>query len=78
MIQNVQEEKVIKLMCEVLELGESSEKIVVAAVKKAGVSNFFETIDALDIEVEEKDRIRSLKEVVEMKAKSIEGLEGGR
>lgn len=75
-IQNVKEEKVIELMCEVLDLTESSEKKVVAAVEKLGVQMFFRSIDALDIEKEENDRIKALKEVLDTKAKSIEALEG--
>lgn len=77
-IQNVKEEKVIELMCEVLELTESSEKKVVAAVEKIGVPMFFRSIDALDIEEEEKDRIKALKEVIDTKSKSIEPVEGGK
>lgn len=77
-IQNVKEEKVIELMCEVLGLTESSEKKVVAAVERIGVPMFFRSIDALDIEEEEKDKIKALKEVIETKAKSIEFVEGGK
>ncbi|WP_207753441.1 hypothetical protein [Sporosalibacterium faouarense] len=65
-------------MCEVLELSGSSEKKVVKAVEKLGVQAFFTSIDALDVEEVEKDRIKALKEVIEAKAKSLEALEGGQ
>lgn len=77
-IQNVKEEKVVELMCEVLDLTESSEKKVVAVVGKIGVLMLLRNIDALDIEEEEKDRIKALKEVLDTKAKSIEAVKGGK
>ncbi len=76
-IQNAKEEKVMELMCEVLELKKESENKVVAAVNALGIPMFFKSIDALDIEEEEKDRIRALKEVIDTKAKSIESMKGG-
>ncbi|WZL72077.1 hypothetical protein QBE52_13325 [Clostridiaceae bacterium 35-E11] len=78
MIQNVKQENVIELMCEVLELSESSEKKVAKAVEKLGIQTFFTSIDALNIDEAEKDRIKALKEVIEAKAKSLEALEGGQ
>jgi len=78
MIQNAKQENVIELMCEVLELAESSEKKVVNAVEKLGIQAFFTSIDALEVEEVEKDRIKALKEVIEAKAKSLEALEGGQ
>ena len=77
-IQNVKQENVIELMCEVLELTESSEKKVVAAVEKLGIQTFFKSIDALDIDETEKGRIKALKEVIDNKAKSIEEMKGGQ
>jgi len=78
MIQNVKQENVIELMCEVLELSKSSEKKVTKAVEKLGIQTFFTSIDALDVEEVEKDRMKALKEVIEAKAKSLEALEGGQ
>jgi uncharacterized Fe-S cluster-containing radical SAM superfamily enzyme len=78
MIQNVKQENVIELMCEVLELSESSEKKVVKTVEELGIQAFFISIDALDVDEIEKDRIKALKEVIEAKAKSLEALEGGQ
>jgi len=78
MIQNVKQENVIELMCEVLVLSESSEKKVAKTVEKLGIQTFFTSIDALDVDEAEKDRIKALKEVIEAKAKSLEALEGGQ
>lgn len=78
MIQNIKQENVIELMCEVLELSESSEKKVTKAVEKLGIQAFFTSIDALEVEEVEKDRIKALKEVIDAKAKSLEALEGGQ
>lgn len=76
MIQNAKQENVIELMCEVLELSKSSEKKVTKAVEKLGIQAFFTSIDALEVEEVEKDRIKALKEVIDAKAKSLEALEG--
>jgi len=78
MIQNIKQENVIGLMCEVLELSESSEKKVTKVVEKLGIQSFFTSIDALDVDDVEKDRIKALKEVIEAKAKSLDALEGGQ
>jgi sialic acid synthase SpsE len=78
MIQNVKQENVIELMCEVLELSVSSEKKVVKAVEDIGIQAFFTSIDGLDVDEVEKDKIKALKEVIEAKAKSLETLEGGQ
>ena len=78
MIQNVKQENVIELMCEVLELSERSEKKVVKAVEEIGLQAFFTSVDALAVDDVEKDRIKALKEVIEAKAKSLETLEGGQ
>jgi hypothetical protein len=77
-IQNIKQENVIELMCEVLELSENSEKKVTKAVEKLGIQTFFTSIAALDVEEIEKDRIKALKEVIDAKAKSLEALEGGQ
>jgi sialic acid synthase SpsE len=78
MIQNIKQENVIELMCEVLELSLSSEKKVTKAVEKLGIQVFFTSIDAMDVQEVEKDRMKALKEVIEAKAKSLETLEGGQ
>jgi sialic acid synthase SpsE len=78
MIQNIKQENVIELMCEVLELSLSSEKKVTKAVEKLGIQVFFTSIDAMDVQEVEKDRMKALKEVIEAKAKSLEALEGGQ
>lgn len=75
-IPNAKQKKVMKLMCEVLDLKKESEEKVVAAIEALGIPLFFENIDVLDIEEEEKDRIRALKKVVDTKAKSNEFMKG--
>jgi hypothetical protein len=46
MIQNVKQENVIELMCEVLELSVSSEKKVVKKVEELGIQAFFTSVNA--------------------------------
>ena len=77
MIQDVSPEKVTKLMCEILELSESSEEKVVIAVHTMGLPEFFKNIEVLDVEDEEKEKIKALKNIIEEKAKSISTEEGG-
>lgn len=76
LIEKTEEDKIIEVMCQILELKECSEEIVKAAVKKLGLRHFFKSFDALDIEDNEKDRIRALKEVIDTKEKEIIRKEG--
>jgi hypothetical protein len=75
LIKKTEEDKVIELMCVLLELSEESEAIVKAAVKEKGVKDFFETVDYLGIYDAEKDRIEALKQVIETKESEIEAME---
>lgn len=77
MIRDVRPEKVIALMCEILELTETSEEKVVIAVQTMGLPEFFKNIEMLDVEDEEKEKIKALKNIIEEKAKSISTQEGG-
>ena len=70
-IRDVRPEKVIELMCEILELSESSEEKVVIAVHNMGLPEFFKNIELLDFEEEEKEKMRALKNIIEEKAKTI-------
>ena len=78
MIQVVSPEKVTKLMCEILELSETSEEKIVLAVHTMGLPEFFKNIELLDVEDEEKEKIRALKHIIEEKGKTISAQEGGR
>jgi len=77
MIRDVRPEKVIALMCEILELTESSEEKVIIAVRTMGLPEFFKNIELLDVEDEKKEKMRALKNIIEEKAKSISTQEGG-
>ncbi|MBF4692319.1 hypothetical protein [Fusibacter ferrireducens] len=77
LIPNLEQEKVIELMCEVLELSDRSEQNVIEVIEKVGIEALFNSVDVLEIEEDEKDRIKALKEVIETKAKSIALMEGG-
>jgi len=72
LVKKTEEDKVIELMCVLLELKEESEKVVQAAVKENGVKVFFEGIDQLDVDDQEKERIKALKQVIEAKEIEIE------
>ncbi len=76
MIRDVRPEKVIALMCEILELTETSEEKVVIAVHTMGLPEFFRNIELLDVEDEEKEKMRALKNIIEEKAKTI-SMQGG-
>jgi hypothetical protein len=77
LVLKTEEDKVIELMCVLLELKEESEVIVKASVKENGVKAFFETVDELSIEYNEKERVKALKVVIDTKEEEIERLEGG-
>lgn len=78
LIKKTEEDKVIELMCVLLELTEESEKVVKAAVKEKGVKAFFESVDQLDVVEQEKERIKvkALKQVIDAKETEIEKMEG--
>ena len=76
LVKKTEEDKVIELMCILLELKEESEKVVRAAVKEMGVKTFFESVDQLDIDEQEKERIKALKQVIDAKEAEIEKMEG--
>ena len=74
-----EQDKVVELMCQILELNEVSEKTVIKAVKEKGLRVFFQQADAIDIEEEERERLYALKEIIETKEQEIlkrEGAEG--
>lgn len=72
LVKKTEEDKVIELMCVLLELKEESEKVVKAAVKENGVKAFFEGVDQLDVDDQEKERIKALKQVIDAKEIEIE------
>ena len=74
LVKKTEEDKVIELMCILLELEEESEKVVQAAVKEKGVKVFFESIDQLEVDEQEKERIKALKQVIDAKEAEIEKL----
>lgn len=76
LVLKTEEDKVIELMCVLLELKEESEVVVKAAVKEKGVKVFFETVDELAIDDNEKERVKALKVVIDTKEEEIERMEG--
>ncbi len=76
LVKKTEEDKVIELMCILLELKEESEKVVRAAIKVMGVKIFFESVDQFDIDEQEKERIKALKQVIDAKEAEIEKMEG--
>jgi hypothetical protein len=63
-------------MCQILELGEASEKVVIEIVKEKGINDFFDKFDDLNLSVLEKERINALKDVIETKEQEIARMEG--
>lgn len=76
LIKKNEQDKIIELMCQILELNEKSEEVVKTVVKKKGLKDFFLSIQELEIENEEKERITALKEVIDTKEKEIVGKAG--
>jgi len=70
-IEKTEQDRTIELMCQILELKESSEFIVKKTTKEVGVRQFFDHFESLDIEEVEKDRVRALKVVIEQKELEI-------
>lgn len=77
-LEKSKEEKVLELMCAVLELSEETEQRVIKIIKTVGLASFFNGFETMTFTEEEKERIRALKHVIEAKAKSIEAMEGGQ
>jgi coenzyme F420-reducing hydrogenase beta subunit len=66
-------------MCQILELQEDSEKLVVETVKTKGLKDFLNEFEELEITDIEKESIAALKVVIETKEQEIamrEGAEG--
>lgn len=76
LVKKTEEDKVIELMCVLLELSEKSEAIVKASVKEKGVKTFFDSVDQLNISDDEKERIKALKQVIDTKESEIEAMKG--
>lgn len=76
LVKKTEEDKVIELMCVLLELNEESEAVVQKVVKEKGVKEFFEIVDQLTITYDEKDRIKALKQVIDTKESEIEAMKG--
>ncbi len=73
-----EQDKVIELMCQILELNENSEKVVTQVVKEKGVKGFFNAPQDLDIDDDELERVVALKMVIETKEQAIAAMEGGK
>jgi len=73
-----EQDKTIELLCQVLELSDTSEVVVKKSVKELGVIDFFNHFDELEIEDIEKERIFALKKVIEKKEQEILAKEGER
>ncbi len=76
LVKKTEQDKVIELMCQILELGESSEKVVIEIVKEKGINEFFDKVEDLNISELEKERIYALKDVIETKEQEIANMEG--
>lgn len=78
LVRKTEEDRVVELMCNMLELCEASETVVKAAVQEHGVKEFFDTFEELAIEDNEKERIKALKEVIDTKEQEIMLMEGAK
>lgn len=76
LVTKTEEDKVVELMCNMLELCEASEVLVKSAVQEKGVKEFFDTFEVLSIEDNEKERIKALKVVIDTKEQEILIMEG--
>lgn len=75
-IERVEQDRVVELMCQILDLQDVSEKIVIQKVQDDGIRQFFEQYEELAIADEEKERITALKVVNETKEREILMMEG--
>lgn len=69
-------DKVIELMCLILELSEASKKIVTHVIKQKGVKEFFDSAETLELVEDEMERIKALRTVIESKEQEISMREG--
>lgn len=75
-IERVEQDRVVELMCQILDLQDVSEKIVIQKVHDDGIRQFFEQYEELAIADEEKERITALKIMIETKEREILMMEG--
>jgi hypothetical protein len=76
LIEKTEQDKVIELMCQILELKKSSEETVKSVIKEKGIAFIFQNIEELNIEDLEKERLYALKEVIEKKEQELEEMKG--
>lgn len=75
-IEKTEQDRIIELMCQILELKEGSEEYLKLVINDKGIAFVFENIDVLVIDDIEKDRLYALKEVIEKKEQEIEEVKG--
>lgn len=75
-IEKMKQDKVIDLMCQILELEETSEETVKKVIEERGLRIFFATVEELDFEMEELQRIKALEEIIHAKEQEIMKQEG--
>lgn len=75
-VEKNEEDKIIELMAVLLELKEESVEVVTRFIHENGLKVFFKSVESLDIDDEEKERVLALKQVVDAKEKEIANREG--
>lgn len=76
LVKKTEQDRVVELMCQILELKESSEIVVKKVIKERGMTYCFNNINDLSIDDLEKERIKALKEVINKKEEEIVDREG--
>jgi len=76
LIEKTELDRVLELMCQILGLQETSEKVVVETIKKVGIRAFFNNVNDLEVTDLEKNSIMALKRVIETKEEEISNREG--
>ena len=76
-VVKTKDDKIIELMCQILDLSEASEILVKETIKEKSLTYFFDTYQEMDLSMEEMERIQALICVIEAKRKEIQEREAG-
>ena len=71
-IVKTKDDKIIELMCQILDLSEAAEILVKETIKDKSLTYFFDTYQEMDLSMEEMESIQALICVIEAKRKEIQ------
>ena len=71
-VEKTKDDKIIELMCQILDMSEASEILVKETIKEKSLTYFFDTYQEMNLSMEEMESIQALICVIEAKRKEIQ------